>query len=58
MTDAPQFYGKAYAEAEQPRKAKLDAAVKYLDMAIRADTEQKQNMAFNAALKNEAEAFA
>lgn len=55
VTDPSKFYGSAYTPE---RKPKLDMATKYLDMAIRADTETKQNMAFNAALKAEAEAFA
>lgn len=55
-TDAKTFYGPSYEKASNP--AKLETAVRYLDMAIRADTETKQNMAFNAALKAEAEAFA
>lgn len=54
MTDAAKFYGSAYTPQ---RKENLDKAVKFLDMACRADTEQKETMAFNAALKNEAEAF-
>lgn len=55
MTDAKKFYGAAYT----PERAEnLDKAVKYLDMAIRADTDTKREMAFSAALKNEAAAFA
>ena len=55
QTNAAKFYGSAYTTA---RSEKLEKAVRYLDMAIRADTETKQEMAFNAALKQEAEAFA
>ncbi len=55
MTDAAKFYGTAFT-AE--RADNLTKAVKYLDMAIRAETESKQEMAFNAALRSEAAAFA
>lgn len=55
MTNAKQFYGSAYT---QERADNLDKAFKYLEMAIRADTETKREMAFNAALKNETAAFA
>lgn len=55
MTDAKKFYGAAYTPE---RAERLEKAVKYLDMAIRSDTDNKREMAFNAALKSEAEAFA
>lgn len=55
MTDAAKFYGPAFT----PERAEnLTRAVKYLDMAVRAETESKREMAFNAALKAEAAAFA
>jgi hypothetical protein len=59
MTDPKSFYGEAYGRAKDPKK--LDAAVKYLDMAIRAEAENSESkieMAMKAALRNEAEAFA
>ena len=55
MTNAATFYGPAYTPE---RAANLDKATRYLDMALRAETESKQEMAFNAALKAEAAAFA
>lgn len=57
MTDAKKFYGSAYTA---DRAAKLEAACRYLDMALRAEVAGETNkidMAFRAALKNEAEAF-
>jgi hypothetical protein len=51
---ASQFYGKAFTPE---REENLLKAVKYLDMALRAETETKQNMAFAAALKADAAAF-
>jgi hypothetical protein len=56
-TDAAKFYGPAFTEA---RAENLTKAVKYLDMAIRAEGDggTKVDMAFNAALKAEAAAFA
>lgn len=56
MTDARAFYGPSYDKANN--KTKLETAVRYLDMACRADSETKENMALNAAVKAEAEAFA
>lgn len=58
--NAQTFYGNAYTPE---RAALLDKAFKYLDMAIRSEAlgaagESKVNMAFSAALKAEAEAFA
>lgn len=55
LTNAQTFYGAAFT----PERAEnLTKATKYLDMAIRADSETKREMAFNAALKSEAAAFA
>lgn len=54
-TDAAKFYGTAFTPE---RAANLTKAVKYLDMAIRADTDSKREMAFAAALRAEATAFA
>lgn len=56
-TDAAKFYGAAFTES---RAENLTKAVKYLDMAIRGEGEggNKSEMAFNAALKSEAAAFA
>lgn len=61
MTTAQTFYGSSYDKAKDP--AKLESAYRFLEMAIRAEAEgeagkNKANMAFNAALRNEAEAFA
>jgi hypothetical protein len=57
-TDAAKFYGPAFT----PDRAEgLTKAVKYLDMAVRAEASGETNkieMAFNAALKAEAAAFA
>lgn len=58
MTIASKFYGNAY---NSDRAEQLDKAVKYLDMAIRAEANGEGNkidMAFNAAVKAEAAAFA
>jgi len=55
VTDPARFYGTAYTPE---RAEQLSKATKYLDMALRAETENKQEMAFNAALKAEAAAFA
>lgn len=57
MTDAAKFYGKAFT----PERAEsMTKAVKYLDMALRNENEpgNKTDMAFNAALKAERDAFA
>lgn len=59
MTDAAKFYGKAFT----PERAEtLTKAIKYLDMAVRAeasgDVGSKADMAFKAALKAEESAFA
>jgi hypothetical protein len=54
-TNPAKFYGSAYTS---DRAANLDKATKYLDMAIRAETDSKREMAFNAALKAEQAAFA
>lgn len=54
MIDAAKFYGTAFT-AE--RSENLSKAVRYLDMALRADTDSKREMAFNAAVKAEAAAF-
>jgi hypothetical protein len=54
-TDPAKFYGPAFT----PERAEnLTKAAKYLDMALRADTDSKRDMAMNAALKAEANAFA
>lgn len=57
--DAKQFYGSAFTPA---RESKLNDAFKWLMKAIEFERveggERKAEMAFNAALKNEAEAFA
>ena len=55
MTDAAKFYGSAFT----PERADvLTQAVQYLDMAIRAETDSKREMAFKAALRQEEAAFA
>jgi hypothetical protein len=54
MTEAQKFYGASYAKGNGEV---LEKAHRYLEMAIKADTETKREMAFKAALKAEAEAF-
>lgn len=54
-TDPKTFYGSAFTPE---RAEKLTKACQYLDMACRADADNKREMAFNAALKSEREAFA
>ncbi len=58
MTEAAKFYGKAFTKN---REELLTKAVRYLDMAVRAETSNepghKGEMAFKAALKAEASAF-
>jgi hypothetical protein len=54
ITNAQDFYGSAFTTA---RADNLNKACKYLDMAIRADTDTKREMALTAALKAEAAAF-
>jgi hypothetical protein len=56
-TDAEKFYGSAFTEE---RKETLSKAVKYLDMAVRAEANGETNkidMALNAALKAESLVF-
>lgn len=58
MQTAKDFYGTAYTPE---RSEKLDKAFNFLNMALRAEAEKndnKVNMAMNAAVKAEAEAFA
>lgn len=62
-TNAQEFYGNAFTSASSARKLGLEKAYKFLDMAIRSEAGgeanvSKTNMAFNAALKHEADAFA
>ena len=53
-TDPDKFYGPAFTPE---RSEKLTKACNFLDMACRAETDQKREMAFNAALKLEREAL-
>lgn len=55
ITNASKFYGAAFTPE---RSENLLKACKYLDMALRAETDSKREMAFNAAVKAEAAAFA